>query len=320
LPAAAAAMFVVLTCYAIAAANLTAASCTVCLRAQVLVKSTTLVLADIADLSGKDETLLTKLARMPLGSVTDVRLLSRSEVLSLIRGVFPDLENVSLTGAEFTRISVATRTPEAAEIAAILKAHLAAASSWREEEIEIRSIGNLKAIELPQGDIRLRVISRGTPSNYKSMLMLMEAALDGKPLRTFWVKADVRVHAQVVQVARPVPYGRALQADDLHEVLCEVEDPRADYIRDCAEAVGMTAKRALAPGDLLNRSWVNEVRLVRHGEVVRLLAQSGSVSIAVLVRALQDGKLGDRIKVRNIDSDRALTAVVTGRGEVRISH
>lgn len=320
MPSVTAAMFVVLTCYALAAASLTAASYTVSLRTQALVKSTTLVLGDIADLSGEDEALVAKLARMPLGSVTDVRLLRRSEVLPLIRGFFPDLGNVSVTGAEFTRVSVATRTPEAAEIAAILKAHLAAVSSWREDEIEIRSIDNLKAMELPQGDIRLRVISRGTPSNYRSMLVLVEAVLDGKPLRTFWVKADVRVHAQVAQVARPVPYGRALQADDLHEVLCEVEDPRADYIHDCAEAVGMTAKRALAPGDLLNRSWVTEVRLVRNGEMVRLLAQNGSVSISVLARALQDGRLGDRIKVRNVDSDRALTAVVIGRGEVRITH
>jgi flagella basal body P-ring formation protein FlgA len=320
LPAITAAMFVVLTCYAIAAANLTATSYTVCLRTQALVKSTTLVLADIADLSGEDEALVTKLARMPLGSVTDVRLLRRSEVLSLIRSFFPGLGNVSLTGAEFTRVSMATRTPDAAEIAAVLKAHLAAVSSWREDEIEIRSIDNLKAVELPLGDIRMRVVSRGTPSDYRKMLVLVEAVLDGKPLRTFWIKADVRVHAQVAQMAKPVPYGRALQADDLHRVLCEIEDPRADYIRDCAEAVGMTAKRSLAPGDLLSRRWVAEVRLVRSGEIVRLLAQYGSISISVLARALQDGKLGDRIKVRNVDSDRALTVVVVGRGEVRLSH
>jgi flagella basal body P-ring formation protein FlgA len=82
----------------------------------------------------------------------------------------------------------------------------------------------------------------------------------------------------------------------------------------------MLAKRSLAPGDLLNRNWVTGVCLVRNGEMVRLLVQNGSISISVLARALQDGKLGDRIKVRNIESDRALTAVVIGRGEVRISH
>jgi flagella basal body P-ring formation protein FlgA len=313
-------MFVVLTCYAIAAANLAATSYTVCLRPQASVENTSLVLADIADLSGKDGALVTKLARMPLGSVMNVRLFSRSEVLSMIRDFLPDLGSVSLTGAEFTRVSVATRTPTTAEIEAILKAHLAAVSSWREDEIEIRSIDGLKAVELPPGDVRLRVVSHGRPSNYSSMLVLVEAALDDKPLRTFWVKADVCVHAQVVQVAKPVPYGHALQADDLHEILCEVEDPRADYVRDYAEAIGMTAKRVLLPGDLLNRNWVTGVCLVRHGEVVRLLAQKEGINISVLARALQDGKLGDQIKVRNIDSDRALTAVVIGRGEVRVSN
>ena len=109
--------------------------------------------------------------------------------------------------------------------------------------------------------------------------MSVEAILDGKVLRAYWVKADVRVRARVVQVAKPVPYGAVLRAEDLREAVCEIEDPRADYVRTSGEAVGMTAKRALAPGDLLNRNWLNESRLVRNGETVRCLEQSGGIRI-----------------------------------------
>jgi len=316
----AAVLFAALHGCRIAAAGQTPAACTVWLREQVSAKSVSLVLADIADLSGADEGLTAQLARIPMGSVVDVRLLSRSEVLSRIQSVVPKPGAVVLTGAEATRVTVATRTPEAAELAAILKAHLASISPWREEEIEIRAIDNLQGIILPQGDVQLRVAGRGMPANLRSALMSVEATLEGKVLRAYWVKADVRVRARVVQVAKPVPYGAALRAEDFREAVCEIEDARADYVRNSSEAVGMTAKRALAPGDLLNRNWLNENRFVRNGETVRCLGQSGGIRITTLARALQNGKLGDRIRVRNIDSDRTIVAVVTGQGEVRIVH
>jgi len=221
-------------------------------------------------------------------------------------------------GAEVPRVMAAARTPEAAEIAAVLKTHLAAVSPWHEDEIEVRAVDNLDGIVLPQGDIRLRIAGHGLPANWRSALMSVEAVLEGRVLRAFWVKADVRVRARVVQMAKAVPYGVALGPEDLQEALCDIEDARADYVRRVGDAVGLSAKRALAQGELLNRRWLNENRLVRSGETVRCLELEGGVRITLLVRALQSGKLGDRIRVRNIDSDRTITAVVTGQGEVRV--
>jgi flagella basal body P-ring formation protein FlgA len=122
----------------------------------------------------------------------------------------------------------------------------------------------------------------------------------------------------VVQVAKPVAFRGILKAEDLREQVCDIEDPRAEYFRTMAEAIGKTAKRALGPGELLSQTFVDEVSLVRNGETVKLLVESGSLRMTAQVRALQNGKLGDAIKVRNTDTDRVITAVVTGRGEVRV--
>lgn len=318
MPAAIAIALAVMVWIQNAVAEPAASSYVVALRAQVSVKSTTLVLADVADVSGDDAAAVARLAAAPLGSITNVRLLSRGEVLYLIRSVIPNPDAVSLAGADFVKVVLETRTPEAAEIAAVLKAHLVAITTWSEEEIDIRSIDNLSILELPQGNVQLRVANRTVPANFRQAMLPVAAVLEGKRLRTFWLKADVRVHARVVRVLRPVPYGRALQIDDLEEAACEIENPRLDHFRTAVEAVGMTAKRSLAPGDLLDRGAVNEGFLVHSGDAVRLLAQSRGMKITVLARSLQNGRMGDRIKVRNIDSDRVISATVTGVGEVRI--
>jgi flagella basal body P-ring formation protein FlgA len=316
----AASMFVLWACLGTASADTTHSSYIVKLRPQATVRGALPVLGDIADLSGEDEKLLALLARTPLGTVADARLLSRSEVVSLIKNVAANPNEVIVTGAEFTKVSVETGTARVAEIAAVLKSHLASVTQWREEEIEIRSIDNLTPIPFSEGEVLFRIASRGSPASFRSTLFSVEAIQDGKPLRTFWIKADVHVTAQVVQVAKPVAFRSVLKADDLREQVREIDDPRATYFRSTAEAMGMVARRVLGPGELLNQNSVEQPGLVRSGEIVRLLLESGDLRMTVRARALQNGRLGDPIKVRNIDSDRVITAVVTGRGEVRVAN
>ena len=293
--------------------------CSIRMRSKVSVKRPALILSDVADVSGEDNILVSRLARMPLGTVNDVRLISRSEVVSLLRAAFPDAE-VEVAGSDFARVTLSSRAPDPAEIAALLKAHLESVTPWRKEELEIRSLGNLEKVDLPLADVQLRVAGRGVPMNYRNFLVPVEAVLDGRLLRTFWVKADVRVRAQVVQIGKPVAYGSTLAAGDLREVVEDIENPGIDYVRKSAEAVGMTAKRGLTTGELLSRNFLKESSLVHSGETVRLLARSGRIVVSTLARALQNGKLGDRIKVRTLDSDRSITAVVTGRGEVQVAY
>lgn len=317
----AASIFLVLSIFSTIPAGAAALqSLTVKLRPQASIKGVALILADIADLSGEEESKLEQLARTPLGSVSGVRILSRAEVASLIRNERENLQDVILTGADFTRVSQTTRAPQAAEISAIVKSYLASVTSWQEEEIEIHDIENLKTIAIPEDGIALRVASRGVPASFENLLLSIEAVREGKVLKAFWIKADVRVRARVVQVVKPVGFRGVIQAGDLQEAVCEIANPRADYFRASAEAVGLVAKRALGIGELLSRNCVDEASLVRSGETVRLLVQSGGVRMSLLVRALQSGKLGDPIKVRNTDSDRVITAIVTGRGEVRVTN
>lgn len=294
------------------------APCTIQLQAQVLIRNATPVLSDIAGLRGSDEMLVKKLGQIPLGPVTEARTISRADILALVLKVARYAGQVEVTGAGFTRIVLEQRTPEAAEIEALLKAHLVSVTAWREEEIEIRSIDNLHSISLPAGAVQLRISSRGVPANFRRMLLSVEASLAGKSVRNFWVKADVRVRARVVQAVRRIPFRSVLAAGDLREAECEIADPRAGYIRSLDAVIGSIAKRALIEGEVLTQRSVEPASLVRSGETVRLTASVNGTQVSTLVRALQNGKLGDRIKVRNIDSDRALFAFVTGRGEVRI--
>ena len=58
--------------------------------------------------------------------------------------------------------------------------------------------------------------------------------------------------------------------------------------------------------------------MIKKGDQVMMTIGSPSTfQISVKLEALQDGHLGEQIKLRNADSERTLNGVVTGKGTVR---
>ncbi len=207
---------------------------------------------------------------------------------------------------------------EEQEIVLLLRAHLSRISGWEQSAIEVSLDGTAAAIELPAGDCTLRIAARFAPSSFGTMLVPVEACVDGEPLRTFWVRAEVRVRAEVVRVTRRVPHRKILEAEDLELAAAPVISVGDVYFRNISDALGLAARRAMSPGQLLEQDWVEAPDLVRSGETVRLTLRLEGIRITTLAKVLESGKRGEYVRVRNLDTDRSLKALVTGPGEVTV--
>ncbi|MFH1573516.1 MAG: flagellar basal body P-ring formation chaperone FlgA [Acidobacteriota bacterium] len=211
--------------------------------------------------------------------------------------------------------------PEPPEgFAALLRAHLSRVCGWEEDAIDVRSLQLLNGVTPSAEDGAWTVAERFVPASFGSMLVPASAETAGKPGPTFWIRADVHVEGRVVRAARRIPYRKALEPGDLEEAVVEIGDARASYLRSASDAVGMVARRELFPGQLLERDWVAAQELVRMGETVRLVAHVNGISITARAKALQAGKLGEWVRVKNLDSNRALKGLVTGPGEVTVQY
>jgi len=76
--------------------------------------------------------------------------------------------------------------------------------------------------------------------------------------------------------------------------------------------------RDVAAGVPLRSHDVRRAVLVKQGQLVVLtVTQSSGFSITARVEATQDGKMGDQIRLKNPESGRYITGVVTGPSAVR---
>jgi flagella basal body P-ring formation protein FlgA len=123
---------------------------------------------------------------------------------------------------------------------------------------------------------------------------------------------------QVVVATANLQAGQVLHPEHLKLEKLEVEKiSKAHYI-ELAGLEGQELVRAVRAGDAIRTSDLRQATLIRRGEqVVMTIGTPQTFQISVTAEALQDGKMGEQIRLRNPESGRTLTGIVTGKGQAR---
>lgn len=88
---------------------------------------------------------------------------------------------------------------------------------------------------------------------------------------------------------------------------------------DAAAMVGMETRRAVYAGRPVTPEDVGPATLVRRNAVVTMAFRHGVLDIRTEGRALEDGGMGEPIRVLNIASRQAVLARVSGAGQVEVA-
>ena len=151
------------------------------------------------------------------------------------------------------------------------------------------------------------------------------AGATGKPSFDVAVHLDVRHFDGVVLAAKALERGHTIQTSDVYVDRQDVTT-LSDYCSNADLLVGATVKRSVRPlmpvklSDAeSSRSTANAV-LVKRRDRVRMVAKIGSHSISTTGEAQQEGRLGDTIRLQNIESKTFVQGRVTAANEVEITY
>jgi flagellar basal body P-ring formation protein FlgA len=109
----------------------------------------------------------------------------------------------------------------------------------------------------------------------------------------------------------------------LDEMLADVPNAARDgsgpFIDSRSLIVGRVARLTLLPGHAIPFSGVSNRKLVSNGAEVKLVFSEDGLLIMTTGSALQDGSIGDVVRVRNDDSGVTVSGAVQPDGSVRVS-
>ena len=156
----------------------------------------------------------------------------------------------------------------------------------------------------------------------KSSRYVPQNALDQLPKVAFFAARNLRAgqtltaadiyEAKYVAVAeQAIPAGHAVSKNifSLQRVTHKV--PK-DAVTNLSGFDHLATNRLIHAGAILRKRDLKKAKLVRRGEQVVLLAGSHRYFIETTATALEDGYFGDQVKLKNIESNQVVRAIVSG--------
>lgn len=118
--------------------------------------------------------------------------------------------------------------------------------------------------------------------------------------------------------SRTLPRGSHLDESMVQWIEVPAGQWSAHHLSDLTVIQGSELMRDMLPGQVLRRQDIRPSVLVKKGQMVSFqVGQSANFMITATVQALQDGRMGEQIRLKNPDSGRILSGVVMGLNAVR---
>ncbi|MHC4885258.1 MAG: flagellar basal body P-ring formation chaperone FlgA [Planctomycetota bacterium] len=182
--------------------------------------------------------------------------------------------------------------------------------------VELKSLGEVK---LPLDSIAgLKV--ENPPLSYRATSQTFRISLYGSDqhrLTTVKARANLTVALPVVVAKTEIPRNAMILKEALTIRYAEKVSPEEVFFQT-RQLIGQTAKSGMRPGTVIRRSAVQVPPLVERGQIMAIKAKVGAFTITSMAQVQQSGKAGQVIRVRNVDSGKLYSALVTESGDLKL--
>ena len=291
------------------------------LKTAVIVDRETVQLSDLATISDTSNGSLATLGEIVVAQAPlpgKMRFLDRDDIRLRLRQAGHDTASIEFQGAESVRMTRRAGTLPADRIRRDVEAAIRRRMPWPDGQTIVRDIRFDETLQLPTGRLTYRIIPNRNEDYLGRTVLALHLFVDGEPFRRVWVNATISVMADVVTVVRPLGKQQPIAREDLAVQPRDLAQLPADVVRRVEEVIGNRTTRMIYPDTILESGMFVAPPLVQRGDIVKIVARSGPLTITATGQVKQPGCKGEMVRVMNTDSSRIITARVTGPGAVEV--
>lgn len=200
-------------------------------------------------------------------------------------------------------------------VAGKLQALLASQSS----ELRVEEVRYRLSLRLPDGKLDCTIDADSLKDLTGQQSVAVALLVDGKTEKRLRIPVDLKLAFQIPVVKQAVQRGQMIGADDIAWQTVSLKRLPPDLVRDDGEVLGFAATRRIEPNVALHSSWFERPLAVGRGERVRVLVVSEpGLMIESMAVALEKGRVGDVIQLRNPDTQMRYEARISAPGTVKV--
>ncbi len=200
-----------------------------------------------------------------------------------------------------------------ARIRAVAEAYIRVHEPLAAQAARIEVQAPAEEIRFPRcADMRPGFFGEANP--FGSMTIMVRCA--APQAWTVYLPARVIMEQRVVVAARALEAGRTLTAADLASIRRNTAQLAANAVPSAESIVGKVLRYNVAAGQPILENMLLQPEVIRYGQAVTLVAEGQGVRLTALGSAMENGRTGQDILVRNVQSGKVVRGLVDAAGEV----
>ena len=166
-------------------------------------------------------------------------------------------------------------------------------------------------------DVKVRSVNLHTMPDVggKGLAVVEFEGEDGRP-RSSYVPFRVYGKKTLFYMKRALSKGSPVSAGDFGSRETYISESELVYPEAPQDVVGKVLKKDVAPGTVLTTLILDSPQVIHRGETVTIVGENKQLVVKTKGKAEDSGRVGEKIRVRNLSSDREVVGRVASNGTV----
>ena len=186
-------------------------------------------------------------------------------------------------------------------------------------ELELTFARSWSPITVPDTELTLKIVELPTQGVTANFIARFELFAGEKSLGCWQVPLKARVWRDVWVARTPLCRGERLANADRVRERRDVLALREAYAGDQMQEATLELAENVAAGTPLLQRHLKPRTVVRRGQIVEAILRDGAMAVALKAEVLENGAIGQQVRVRNVQSKREFRGKVENEATVSVS-
>lgn len=290
-------------------------------NAETVIENEQIILGDIAEISGVKQN-AERLRSISLGyapNIGMVREIERDRIKLMISAAGFSAKEFALNSPESVIIRRAGQEINQIQIRESIEQTILEQFEKSEVSVRILRIEVPEKIEVPMGKVKIETKLSNILNIFAPFSMPVEIRVNDLVVQRLSANVEIEAFANVFVASKDLEKNSRLNLADVTLENRRIEKPLSNYLRETEKLRGIKLTKDLMSGAILTTDSFFADVVIKIGDPVRIVGESGKFKIVINGEARASGKIGDRIAVKNLQSDKILQAIVVDEGLVKVN-
>ena len=151
-----------------------------------------------------------------------------------------------------------------------------------------------------------------------NMIVPIQVTIDGEQKDKLFLRTKVSVFDKIVVAKKRFKRGELIQEGDATLEVRDISNLLPDILREINLVAGKEVKTFIPSGNAIYDHMIKDRPYVKKDEKVKISSSARNILVMADGLSMEDGKLGQEVRVKSLGSGREIIAVVTGTAEVTV--